>query len=155
MKLEKILIGVLLLVVAWLVLHKQPTLPTEIRYITKLEQKLDTLYRDTIVFKTKIRRFKDTIIIYRDSIIIAKENNDTVKIIAFQDSVIEQQDYTIKWQDTLIGQLDTIIDVQNKVNDKLKDSIVDLNKDVQKRKKRSKIAHIIGSIGIATLFVLK
>ena len=71
MKLEKILIGVLLLVVAWLVLHKQPTLPTEIRYITKLEQKLDTLYRYTIVFKTKIRRFKDTIIIYRDSVIIA------------------------------------------------------------------------------------
>ena len=150
MKLEKILIGVLFLVVAWLILHKQPTLPNEVRYITKLEQRLDTLYKDTIVFKTKIRRFKDTVLIYRDSIIIAKENNDTVKIIAFQDSVINQQDYTIKWQDTLIGQLDTIIDVQNKVNDKLKDSIIDLNKDVQKRKKRSKIAHIIGSIGIAT-----
>ena len=155
MKLEKILIGVLLLFVAWLILHKQPNLPTEIRYITKLEQRLDTLYRDTIIFKTKIRRFKDTIVIYRDSVIIAKENNDTFKIIAFQDSVIHQQDYTIKWQDTLIGQLDTIIDVQNKVNDKLKDSIIDLNKDIHKRKKRSKIAHIIGSIGIATLFVLK
>ena len=155
MKLEKILIGVLFLVVAWLILHKQPTLPNEVRYITKLEQRLDTLYRDTIIFKTKIKRFKDTIIIYRDSVIIAKENNDTVKIIAYQDSVINQQDYTIKWQDTLICQLDTIIDVHNKVNDKLKDSIIDLNKEVQKRKKRSKIAHIIGSIGIATLFVLK
>jgi hypothetical protein len=154
MKLEKILIGVLLLVVAWLVLHKKPALPTEIRYITKLEQRLDTLYKDTIIFKTKIRRFKDTILIYRDSVIIAKENNDTVKIIAFQDSVINQQDYTIKWQDTLICQLDTIIDVQNKVNDKLKDSIVDLNKDVQKRKKRSKIAHLI-SVGVLTLFVVK
>ena len=154
MKLDKILIGLLLLFVAWLVLHKQPTLPTEIRYITKLEQRLDTLYRDTIVFKTKIRRFKDTILIYRDSVIIAKENNDTVKIIAFQDSVIEQQDYTIKWQDSLIGQLDTIIDVQNKVNDKLKDSIVDLNKDIHKRKKRSKIAHLI-SVGVLTLFVVK
>ena len=154
MKLEKILIGVLFLVVAWLILHKQPTLPNEVRYITKLEQRLDTLYKDTIVFKTKIRRFKDTVLIYRDSIIIAKENNDTVKIIAFQDSVIEQQGYTIKWQDTLICQLDTIIDVQNKVNDKLKDSIVDLNKDVQKRKKRSKIAHLI-SVGVLTLFVVK
>jgi len=154
MKLDKILIGLLLLFVAWLVLHKQPTLPTEIRYITKLEQRLDTLYKDTIVFKTKIRRFKDTILIYRDSVIIAKENNDTVKIIAFQDSVIEQQDYTIKWQDSLIGQLDTIIDVQNKVNDKLKDSIVDLNKDIHKRKKRSKIAHLI-SVGVLTLFVVK
>jgi hypothetical protein len=154
MKLEKILIGVLLLIVAWLVLHKQPTLPTEIRYITKLEKRLDTLYRDTIVFKTKIRRFKDTILIYRDSVIVAKESNDTVKIIAFQDSVIEQQDYTIKWQDTLIGQLDTIVDVQNKVNDKLKDSIIDLNKDVLKRKKRSKLTHLI-SVGVLTFFVVK
>jgi len=154
MKLERILIGLLLLVVAWLILHKQPSLPTEIRYITKLEKRLDTLYRDTIVFKTKIRRFKDTILIYRDSVIVAKENNDTVKIIAYQDSVIEQQDYTIKWQDTLICQLDTIIEVQNKVNVELKDSIIDLNKDIQKRKKRSKIAHLI-SMGVLTLFVVK
>ena len=154
MKLDKILIGVLLLVVAWLVLHKKPTLPTEIRYITKLEQRLDTLYRDTIVFKTKIRRFKDTILIYRDSVIVAKENNDTVKIIAFQDSVIEQQDYTIKWQDTLIGQLDTIIMYQNRVNDKLKDSVIDLSKDIHKRKRRGKIAHLI-SVGLLTLFIAK
>ena len=154
MKLEKFLIGLLVLVVAWLMIHKQPSLPTEVRYITKLEKRLDTLYKDTIVFKTKIRRFKDTIVIYRDSVIIAKENNDTVKIIAFQDSVIVQQDYTIKWQDTLIGQLDTIIDVQNKVNDKLKDSIIDLNKDIHKRKKIGKIAHLV-SVGLLTLFVIK
>ena len=151
MKLEKILIGVLLLVVAWLVLHKQPTLPTEIRYITKLEQRLDTLYRDTIVYKTKIRRFKDTIVIYRDSVIIAKENNDTVKIIRYQDSVIEQQDYTIKWQDTLICRLDTIVDLQNKANDELKDSIVGLQED----KKRKKLAHILSAIGITALFIIK
>jgi hypothetical protein len=151
MKLEKILIGVLLLVVAWLVLHKQPTLPTEIRYITKLEQRLDTLYRDTIVYKTKIRRFKDTIVIYRDSVIIAKENNDTVKIIRYQDSVIEQQDYTIKWQDTLICRLDTIVDLQNKANDELKDSIVGLQED----KKRKKLAHILSAIGLTALFVIK
>ena len=151
MKLEKILIGVLLLVIAWLVLHKQPTLPTEIRYITKLEQRLDTLYRDTIVYKTKIRRFKDTIVIYRDSVIIAKENNDTVKIIRYQDSVIEQQDYTIKWQDTLICRLDTIVDLQNKANDELKDSIVGLQED----KKRKKLAHILSAIGLTALFVIK
>ena len=151
MKLEKILIGVLLLVVAWLVLHKQPTLPTEIRYITKLEQRLDTLYRDTIVFKTKIKRFKDTVIIFRDSVKEAKENNDTVKIIQFQDSVIQQQDYTIKWQDTLIGQLDTIIMYQNRVNDKLKDSVIDLNK----KKKNRKLLHILSVIGISTLFIVK
>ena len=155
MKIERILIGLLLLVVVWLFIQKTPTIPTDIRVISRLETKLDTLYKDTVIFKTKIRRFNDTILIYKDLVRFAKENNDTVKIIAFQDSVIEQQDYTIKWQDTLICQLDTIIDVQNKVNDKLKDSIVDLNKDFEKRKKRSKIAHIIGSIGIATLFVLK
>ena len=151
MKLEKILIGVLLLVVAWLVLHKQPTLPTEVRYITKLEKRLDTLYRDTIVFKTKIRRFKDTIIVFRDSVREAKENNDTVKIIQFQDSVIEQQDYTIKWQDTLIGQLDTIIMYQNRVNDKLKDSVIYLNK----KKKKRKLLHILSAIGLTALFIVK
>ena len=154
MKLERVIIGVLILVCVWLAFHKVPKNGVDIKYITKYEKRIDTLIKDTIVYKTKIRRFKDTILIYRDSVIIAKKNNDTVKIIAFQDSVIQQQDYTIKWQDTLIGQLDTIIDVQNKVNDKLKDSIVDLNKDVQKRKKRSKIAHLI-SVGVLTLFVVK
>ena len=151
MKLERILIGLLLLVVAWLILHKQPSLPTEVRYITKLEKRLDTLYKDTVIFKTKIRRFKDTIVIYRDSVIIAKENNDTVKIIRYQDSVIEQQDYTIKWQDTLICRLDTIVDLQNKANDELKDSIVGLQED----KKRKKLAHILSAIGLTALFVIK
>ena len=157
MKLEKILIGVLLLVVAWLVLHKQPTLPTEIRYITKLEKRLDTLYRDTIVFKTKIRRFKDTIIIYRDSIIIAKENNDTVKIIAFQDSVIQQQDFTIKWQDTLIGQMDSIVMYQNKIVDKQKLKIQELKTNVEKETKKKNIwkkaSIFVTALGLTTYLI--
>lgn len=154
MKLEHHIIGLLLLVGVYLFIHRVPKNGVDVKYITKYEKRIDTLIKDTTIFKTKIRRFKDTIIVYRDSVREAKENNDTVKIIAFQDSVIEQQDYTIKWQDTLICQLDTIIDVQNKVNDKLKDSIIDLNKDVEKRKKRSKIAHLI-SVGVLTLFVVK
>ena len=151
MKLERVVIGVLILVCVWLAFHKVPKNGVDIKYITKYEQRVDTLIKDTIIYKTKIRRFKDTIVIFKDSVREAKENNDTVKIIAFQDSVILQQDYTIKWQDTLIGQLDTIIEYQNKVNDKLKDSIVDLTK----KKKKRKLLHILSVIGISTLFVIK
>jgi hypothetical protein len=154
MKLERVVIGVLILVCVWLAFHKIPKNGVDVKYITKYEQRIDTLIKDTIVYKTKIRRFKDTIIVFRDSVREAKENNDTVKIITFQDSVIEQQDYTIKWQDTLIGQLDTIIMYQNRVNDKLKDSVIDLNKDIHKRKRRGKIAHLV-SVGLLTLFIAK
>ena len=151
MKLEKVIIGVLILACVWLAFHKVPKNGVDVKYITKYEQRIDTLIKDTIVYKTKIRRFKDTIIVFRDSVREAKENNDTVKIIAFQDSVILQQDYTIKWQDTLIGQLDTIIMYQNRVNDKLKDSVIDLNK----KKKKRKLLHILSVIGISALFIVK
>ena len=151
MKLEKVIIGLLILACVWLAFHKVPKNGVDVKYITKYEKRIDTLIKDTTIFKTKIRRFKDTIVVFRDSLIVAKENNDTVKIIAFQDSVIEQQDYTIKWQDTLICQLDTIVMLQNKVNDKLKDSIIDL----QQNKKRKKLAHILSAIGLTALFIVK
>ena len=151
MKLEKVIIGVLILACVWLAFHKVPKNGVDVKYITKYEQRIDTLIKDTIVYKTKIRRFKDTIIVYKDSVREAKENNDTLKIIQFQDSVILQQDYTIKWQDTLIGQLDTIIMYQNRVNDKLKDSVIDLNK----KKKKRKLLHILSVIGISALFIVK
>ena len=151
MKLERVIIGVLIIIALWLAFHKVPKNGVDIRYLTKYEKRIDTLIKDTTIFKTKIRRFKDTIIVYKDSVREAKENNDTVKIIRYQDSVIEQQDYTIKWQDTLIGQLDTIVMYQNKVNDNLKDSIIDL----QQNKKRKKLAHILSAIGLTALFVIK
>ena len=151
MKLERVIIGLLIIIALWLAFHKVPKNGVDIRYLTKYEKRIDTLIKDTTIFKTKIRRFKDTVIVYKDSVRYAKENNDTVKIIKFQDSVIEQQDYTIKWQDTLIGQLDTIVMLQNKVNDNLKDSIIDL----QQNKKRKKLAHILSAIGLTALFVIK
>lgn len=151
MKLEHFIIGLLLLVGVYLFIHRVPKNGVDVRYITKYEQKIDTLIKDTTIFKTKIRRFKDTVIVYKDSVRYAKENNDTVKIIRYQDSVIEQQDYTIKWQDTLICRLDTIVDLQNKANDELKDSIVGLQED----KKRKKLAHILSAIGITALFIIK
>jgi len=151
MKLEHFIIGLLLLVGVYLFIHRVPKNGVDIKYITKYEQKIDTLIKDTTIFKTKIRRLKDTVIVYKDSVRYAKENNDTVKIIRYQDSVIEQQDYTIKWQDTLICRLDTIVDLQNKANDELKDSIVGLQED----KKRKKLAHILSAIGLTALFVIK
>ena len=152
MKLERVIIGLLILACVWLALHKLPKNGLDVKYITKYEKKIDTLIKDTIVFKTKIRRFKDTIIVFRDSVREAKENKDTIKIIQFQDSVIIQQDYTIKWQDTLISQLDTVVMYQNRVNDKLKDSIIFIQ---EKKRKKRKISTIFASIGLLTLFVLK
>ena len=159
MKVERLIIGLLLIALLWLAFNRVPKYQgTDIRYITKYEQKIDTLLKDTIVFKTKIRRFKDTIIIYRDSLIIAKENNDTVKIIKFQDSVIVQQDHTIKWQDTLIKQMDSIVMYQNKVSDKQKSRIQDLKKDVEKETAKKNIwkkaTATVGVIGL-TLFLIK
>jgi len=148
MKLERVIIGLLILVCVWLAFHKVPKNGVDVKYITNVEQRIDTLIKDTIVFKTKIKRYKDTIIVFRDSVREAKENKDTIKIIAFQDSLIFQQDYTIKWQDTLIDQLDTIIMYQNRVTDKLKDSVIDLNKDIKKAK-RKRIG-IFAAIGILT-----
>ena len=148
MKVERFIILVLLIIVLVLFWRKKPSYPKEIKYITKIEQRLDTLIKDTIVFKTKIKRYKDTVIVFRDSVREAKENKDTIKIIAFQDSLIFKQDYTIKWQDTLIGQLDTIIMYQNRVTDKLKDSVIDLNRDIKKAKRKRIV--IFAAIGILT-----
>jgi len=153
MKLERVIIGLLILACVWLAFHKVPKNGIDVKYITKIEKRIDTLIKDTIVFKTKIKRYKDTIIVFRDSVREAKKNKDTIKIIAFQDSLIFKQDYTIKWQDTLIGQLDTIIMYQNRVTDKLKDSVIDLNRDIKKAK-RKRIG-IFASIGLLTLLIVK
>ena len=158
MKLEHHIIGLLLLIAVYLFIHRVPKNGLDVKYITKYEQRIDTLIKDTTIFKTKIRRFKDTVIVYKDSVRYAKENNDTVKIIRYQDSVIEQQDYTIKWQDSLICRLDTIVDLQNKTNDKLKDSIVDLNVEMNKQKKRGKFwrtATAVTTITGLTLYMIK
>lgn len=146
MKIDRFIILALLLVVGVLAYNKKPKYYHH--QTDHVIERIDTLIKDTIIYKTKIRRFKDTIIIFKDSIREAKENNDTVKIIAFQDSLIFKQDYIIKWQDTLIGQLDTIIMYQNRVTDKLKDSVIDLNKDIKKAK-RKRIG-IFAAIGILT-----
>ena len=159
MKLERLIIGLLIIALLWLAFNRVPKYKgTDIRYLTKYEQRIDTLLKDTIVFKTKIRRFKDTLIVYKDSLIYAKENNDTVKIIRYQDSIIVQQDYTIKWQDTLIGQMDSIVMYQNKVSEKQKSRIQDLKKDVEKETTKKNIwkkaTATVGVIGL-TLFLIK
>ena len=151
MKANNLIIALLIGVLIYLLFQKRP-LNAPIKYINRYETIIDTLLKDTIIFKTKIRRFKDTIIVFKDSVREAKENNDTVKIIAFQDLVIEQQDYTIKWQDTLIDQMDSIVMYQNKVNEKLYDSVNVLNKDKRRLKR---IGSIFAGIGLLTLLIIK
>ena len=158
MKLERLIIGLLIIALLWLAFNRVPKYKgTDIRYLTKYEQRIDTLLKDTIVFKTKIRRFKDTLIVYKDSLIYAKENNDTVKIIKFQDSVIVQQDFTIKWQDTLINQMDSIVMYQNKVSDKQKLRIQELKKDVEKETTKKNIwkkaTIFVTALGLTTYLI--
>jgi len=155
MKIERILIGLLLLVVVWLFIQKKPTIPTEIRYLTKYEQKIDTIKQEIVKIKLLKQPYYDTIVLYKDKVVEAKVLKDTVKIIEFQDSVINNQDIYIKFQDTLIDKCDSIILYQNKEKEVLKQSITDLTKHAEKQKKRSKITHILGGIGIVTLFILK
>ena len=150
MKVNNIIIALLIGVLIYLLFQKRP-LHEPIKYINRYETRIDTLLKDTTIFKTKIRRFKDTIIVFRDSITIAQENKDTIKIIAFQDALIKQQDYTIKWQDTLITQIDSIMMLQNKVNEKLYDSVNVLNKD----KRRLKKVGVLAGIGLLTLLIFK
>jgi hypothetical protein len=150
MKVNNIIIALLIGVCVFLLFQKRP-LNEPIKYVKTYETRIDTLLKDTTIFKTKIRRFKDTIIVFKDSITIAEENKDTVKIIAFQDALIKQQDYTIKWQDTLITQIDSIMMYQNKVNEKLYDSVNVLNKD----KRRLKKVGILAGIGLLTLLIIK
>ena len=159
MKLERLIIGLLIIALIWLAFNIVPKYKgVDIRYLTKYEQKIDTLLKDTIVFKTKIRRFKDTLIVYKDSLVYAKENNDTVKIIRYQDSIIVHQDFTIKWQDTLIGQMDSIVMYQNRLSEKQKSRIQDLKKDVEKETTKKNIwkkaTATVGVIGL-TLFLIK
>lgn len=155
MKVERLLIGLLLIVVIWLFIKKKPTIPKEIRYLTKYEQKIDTIKQEIVKIKLLKQPYYDTIILYKDKVVEAKVLKDTVKIIEFQDSVINNQDVYIKFQDTLINKCDSVISYQNKEKEVLKQSINDLNKHAEKRKKRSKIAHILGGIGVVTLFLLK
>jgi hypothetical protein len=150
MKVNNIIIALLIGVCVFLLFQKRP-LHEPIKYINRYETRIDTLLKDTTIFKTKIRRFKDTIYVFKDSITIAKENKDTIKIIAFQDALIKQQDYNIKWQDTLITQIDSIMMYQNKVNEKLYDSVNVLNND----KRRLKKVGILAGIGLLTLLIIK
>lgn len=158
MKLERLIIGLLIIALLWLAFNRVPKYKgTDIRYLTKYEQRIDTLLKDTIVFKTKIRRLKDTLIVYNDSLIYAKENNDTVKIIRYQDLVIVQQDNTIKWQDTLINQMDSIVIYQNKVSDKQKSRIQELKTDVEKETTKKNIwkkaTIFVTALGLTTYLI--
>lgn len=167
MKIERLVIGVLLLVLAWLFLNKTPKLgDTKIKYLNKYEIIVDSIEYESEATKQKIKEYKSKSLylskdlkVLKDSLEIAKNQKDTVKIIVVQervinnqDSIIEQKDITIKYQDTLIEQCSEINLNLNKNNDLLKDSIIDLNIKIGKQKKRSKFViaaiAVLGGTGI-------
>ena len=140
----KYLVGILLLIVVYLLLHKAPT-----RYV--VDHKLETLYKDTTIYKDKVRNVKDTLVVYKDSLVIAKEKADTVKIIVYQDVIIDKQGSIIAFQDTLIDKMDTIVMTQNK-------SIDSLHVEMERQKKKTKIwktaTAVVSSAGLI-FYILK
>ena len=162
MKIERLIIGILLLILGWVAINKVPKLSnTKIRYLNKYEIIVDSIEYESEATKQKIKEYKSRTLylskdlkVLKDSLEIAKNQKDTVKIIVVQekvinnqDSIIEQKNVTIKYQDTLIQQCEEINLNLNKNNDLLKDSIIDLNTKIVKQKKRSKFV-------IATIAVL-
>ena len=156
MKLKELTILIMLGIILYLFVQKTPKFqPQKIKYITKYEQKIDTIKQQIIKIKSIKKPYFDTIVIYKDSIIEARQSKDTIKLIAYQDSVIKRQDIYILFQDTLINKCDSIISNQAKQNETLKQSINDLTKDAEKRKKRNKIASFFAGAGMVLILILK
>lgn len=156
MKFKELTILIMLGIILYLFVQKTPKhQPQKIKYITKYEQKIDTIKQEIVKIKQVKKAYFDTIVIYKDSVIEARQTKDTIKLIAFQDSVIKQQDIYIIFQDTLISKCDSIISHQTKENEVLKQSITDLTKVAEKRKKRNKIASFFAGAGAIILLIIK
>lgn len=157
MQIKNLIIFLMIGVIIYLFVQKTPKIENVVKteYLTKYKKKIDTLKIEV----EKIKKIKiphhDTIIIYKDSIIEARQNKDTLKLVMFQDSVIKKQDIYIAFQDTLINKCDSIISYQTKENKTLKQSITDLTKEAEKRKKRNKIASVIAGAGMFLILILK
>jgi hypothetical protein len=105
--------------------------------------------------KTKIKGLSNQIDRLKDSLVIAKQLKDTITIIEYQDTIIKQQDTTIRFYEDLTSKCDSIITKQNETIELKDDFIVVLREDVKKNKNKTKLAGIIGGLGILTLLIIK
>ena len=69
MKLERLIIGLLIIALLWLAFNRVPKYKgTDIRYITKYEQIIDTLLKDTIVSFNNVSILCSYFVIYLISV---------------------------------------------------------------------------------------
>jgi len=163
MKLERVIIGLLILVCVWLMYMKRPIYSTgrlqTIEHVIHGKDSIVTKWRTKIVEdKSKIKGLSNQVDRLKDSLELVKELKDTVRIIEYQDTVIAQQDTIIRFYEDLTANCDSIIIEQNQVIE-LKDSIIFIQresiKDFTKKKKRRKLGEIIAGIGLLTLLIVK
>jgi len=163
MKLERVIIGLLILVCVWLMYMKRPIYSTgrlqTIEHVIHGKDSIVTKWKTKIVEdKSKIKGLSSQVDRLKDSLKLVKELKDTVRIVEYQDTVIAQQDTIIRFYEDLTANCDSIITEQNQIIE-LKDSVIFIQresiKDFTKKKKRRKLGEIIAGIGLLTLLIVK
>jgi len=147
MKLERVIIGLLILVCVWLMYMKRPIYSTgrlqTIEHVIHGKDSIVTKWKTKIVEdKSKIKGLSSQVDRLKDSLKLVKELKDTVRIVEYQDTVIAQQDTIIRFYEDLTANCDSIITEQNQIIE-LKDSVIFIQresiKDFTKKKKRRKL----------------
>ena len=163
MKVNNIIIALLIGVIVYLLFQKRPMYVANrlqtIEHIIEGKDSIVTIWKTKIVQdKSKIKGLTSQVDRLKDSLSVSKELKDTILIIDTQDTIIKQQDGTIRFYEELVEACDSVMTNQNHLIE-LKDSVIMIQRnelnDLHKKKKRKKLATVLASIGIATLFIVK
>ena len=111
MKLERVIIGLLILVCVWLMYMKRPIYSTgrlqTIEHVIHGKDSIVTKWKTKIVEdKSKIKGLSSQVDRLKDSLKLVKELKDTVRIVEYQDTVIAQQDTIIRFYEDLTANCD-------------------------------------------------
>jgi hypothetical protein len=167
MRYKEMLIVLLIGVIVFLLFQKRPMYVANrlqtIEHVIEGKDSIVTIWKTKIVQdKGRIEGLTNQVNRYKDSLTFAKELKDTVRIVEYQDTVIKKLDASILFYKSLTNKCDSIITEQIGTIE-LKDSLIfihrnelnDIKKTTKQQKKRKKLATILASIGIATLFIVK
>ena len=163
MRYKEMLIVLLIGVIVFLLFQKRPMYVANrlqtIEHVIEGKDSIVTIWKTKIVQdKGRIEGLTNQVNRYKDSLSLAKELKDTILIIDTQDTIIKQLELNIRYYNELVEACDSVMSNQNHLIE-LKDSVIMIQRnelnDLHKKKKRKKLATILASIGIATLFIVK
>jgi len=163
MRYKEMLIVLLIGVIVFLLFQKRPMYVANrlqtIEHVIEGKDSIVTIWKTKIVKdKGKIEGLTNQVERYKDSLSLAKELKDTILIIDTQDTIIKQLELNIRYYDELVEACDSVMSNQNHLIE-LKDSVIMIQRnelnDLHKKKKRKKLATILASIGLSTLFIVK